>query len=358
MNPPFIVLSLPRSRSFWVSKFLSFREWSCGHDDARFFRGMDDVRSWLSQDCVGSAETAVSPFWRLIRAIRPDANIVTVRRPVGEVVDSILATGYPRDRESLTAQMTALDKKLDQIEKRVPGVLSVKFANLKQEQVCAELFEHCLPYKHDSAWWSHAAGVNLQVNLGAICRYMDANASQLRRLSSLCASESRALMRRNRKPVDVDGVTFQEESFQDWWRDAPALLAEHCLAVGEEEDEYLRKNVPLFSRLYDAGLLQVMTARSNGRMFGYLVTILSPSLSDTEMSVGTQTTFYASRDAQGLGLPLQRASVDALAQRDGPWEIIQRAGVRGSGPKMDVLFRRMGSEPYGTLYKFPVAKAA
>lgn len=358
MNSPFIVLSLPRSRSYWLSRFLSFREWSCGHDDARFFRGMDDVRSWLSQDCVGSAETAVSPFWRLIRAIRPDAKIVIVRRSVDEVVTSILATGYPRDRESLTAQMSALDKKLDQIEKRVPGVLSVKFAGLKQEQTCAELFEHCLPYRHDSAWWAHAAGINLQVNLGSIIRYMDANASQLRRLSSICASESRRLILRSRKPVEIDGMVLQEESFQDWWRDAPALLAEHCLAVGEEEDEYLRKNVPLFSHLYDAGLLQVMTARSNGRMFGYLVTILSPSPSDLDMGIGTQTTFYASRDAQGLGLLLQCASAEALAQRGGQWEIIQRAGVRGSGPKMDVLFRRMGSEPYGNLYKFSVAKAA
>jgi hypothetical protein len=358
MNPPFIILSLPRSRSFWLSRYLSYREWSCGHDEARFFRGLDDVRSWLSQDCVGSAETAVAPFWRLIRSIRPDTKIVTVRRPVEEVVDSILATGWPRDRDSLMIQMSALDKKLDQIERRVPGVLSARFGDLEQEQTCAELFEHCLPYEHDHVWWSYAAGVNLQVNLGAIGRYMDANAPQLRRLLSLCASESRSLMRRNRKPVDMDGMTFQEESFQDWWRDAPDLLAEHCLAVGEEEDEYLRKNAALFSRLYDAGLLQVMTARSNGKMFGYLVTILSPSPSDQLLSVGTQTTFYASRDAHGLGLPLQRASADALARREGKWEIIQRAGVRGSGPKMDVLFRRMGSEPYGRLYKFQVEKAA
>ena len=57
MNPPpFLVLALPRSRTFWLSRFLAFGGWDCGHDQLRFMRGMEDVKAWLGTPCFGSVE--------------------------------------------------------------------------------------------------------------------------------------------------------------------------------------------------------------------------------------------------------------------------------------------------------------
>ena len=53
-------------------------------------RMLSDVQAWLSQDAVGTAETAGAPWWRLLPRYRPDARVVVVRRPVREVVDSLM----------------------------------------------------------------------------------------------------------------------------------------------------------------------------------------------------------------------------------------------------------------------------
>ena len=42
--PPFVVLSLPRSRSYWLSRYLSYGGWHCGHEEIRHARTLSDVR--------------------------------------------------------------------------------------------------------------------------------------------------------------------------------------------------------------------------------------------------------------------------------------------------------------------------
>ena len=72
MTPPFVVYALPRSRTFWLSRFLCYAEWNCGHDEIRHARSLDDVRAWFSQSYTGTVETAAAPWWRLIQRLRPD----------------------------------------------------------------------------------------------------------------------------------------------------------------------------------------------------------------------------------------------------------------------------------------------
>ena len=59
--PPFIVYALPRSRTFWLSKFLSYGGWACDHDEAVRLRGLDDMQSSLDIPMRGSVETAAAP---------------------------------------------------------------------------------------------------------------------------------------------------------------------------------------------------------------------------------------------------------------------------------------------------------
>jgi len=357
-HQPFICLSLPRSRSHWLARFLSYRDVACGHEEARHIRGVDDVRSLLSLPYAGSCETAAAPFWRLIVQMRPDIRIVTVRRPVSEVVRSLIRLNIPFDEAKLTKNITALDRKLDQIEARVPGVLSVNYTDLSGEEGCRRVWEHCLPYAWDQHRWFLMSGQNMQIDMHALMRYRIAFGDQMSRAAALCAREIRSTILRNRQPRELDGITFQEETFDQWWEGGQKLFAEHCLDVGETHDAYLRKNVPLMKRLAELGAVQFMTARCNGRMFGYLVTVIGPSLEDENLNIGTQTTFYGSRDVPGLGLRLQRASLDALKRRGGTWDIIPRAGVRGSGQRMEALYRRLGAEDNGRLFRIRLEEAA
>lgn len=355
LNAPFIVLALPRSRTTWLSRFLSYRDWHCGHEELRHMRGLDDVRSWLAQEKTGTAETSAAPWWRMIAKYRPDIRVLVVRRPVAEVVDSLMALGLFRDRDVMAKAMARLDAKLSQAERRMPNVLSVRFENLKCEATCARAFEHCLGLPHDAAWWRGLASVNIQCSMQALIRYAAANMPQLTRLASIAKQE--ILTDLACHPVEApDGMTFQQDTFEDFYRDGQRLFASHLAQVGESPDAFSKKNLDLMRRLDGLGNMQIVTARSNGRMFGYLMTVLSPSLESPDLRSAIHTTFFASPDVPGLGLKLQRHALAALRER-GLDEVWWRAGPRGDGPRMGTLYRRLGASPDGEIYRLDLRSA-
>jgi hypothetical protein len=343
---PFVIFALPRSRTAWLSRFLTYGDWQCGHDELLHARSLEDVKAWLGQPCTGSVETAAAPFWRLLPAYSPEARIVVVRRPVPEVIAS-LCTVLPYDLPALTRLMRRLDAKLDQIERRM-DVLSVRFSDLAIEATCARIFEHCLPYRHDPAWWQSLAPVNIQINLPLQVRQYNAFAPQLEKLAA--TAKHRIVAGMQREAVELDGVMFQHEPFDRFYEDAKPLFREHLVQTGQSPEDHAGKNLPVLRALDALGVLQTITARSNGRMFGYLMSIVAPSLDSPELTMAEHTLFFASPDMRGLGMKLQRAALASLKAR-GVNYVVMRAGVRGSGPRLSAIYRRLGAEDFGQLYR-------
>lgn len=342
---PFVILAMPRSRTKWLSAFLSYSDWQCGHDQIAHCRSLDDVASWLAQPCTGTVETAAAPFWRLLRS---DVRVVTLRRPVADVVASHARAGLVFEDAVMTRLMERAERKLDQIEARVPGVLAMTFEELGTETGCARVFEHCLGLPHDHAWWAACDAINIQINMGHMLRHFVAHKPQLDKLAKV--AKHRCIAAMTREPREIDGVTFQHEPFRVFYRDATHLFAEHLTQTGQSPDDHARKNIALLEMLDDAGMLQTMTARMNGRMFGYLQTVIGPTLDAPDVSQAWHTIFFASPDIRGLGMKLQRAAVAALRER-GVNEVIMRAGHRGSGPRLGTFYRRLGAEDFGRLYR-------
>lgn len=344
---PFVVYSSPRSRSFWISRYLSANGWTCGHNEARHVRSLQDVKSWLSLPRHGTVETAAAPYWRLVQELRPDIKTVVVRRPVDEVIDSLRRTGLIADSEALRGGLEALDRKLEQIAARVPGALSVTFAELNDEATCARIFEHCLSLPHDRDWYARAAPLNLQINLEALMHYYAANTRPLQAVARSAGQHIRTkLMAR---AVMSNEFTFAQESLEALLRDGAGLIGEHLIMVGEPPDAIAMKNIPLLQKLEDVGILHITTARQNGRMFGYLVAITAPSLQSDDRTEALHTSFFTSPNAPGLGLKLQRASIQHLREQ-GVDDVFFRAGTRGTGPRMGALYRRLGAEEFGQMY--------
>jgi hypothetical protein len=349
--PPFIVLALPRSRTAWMARYLSFRDWHCGHDELQHMRSLEDCATWFTQPNIGTVETAASPFWRLFR---PDLRIVTVRRPVMDVLYSVTRAVPGCDLLTVERVLRAADRKLDQIEARISGVLSVDYADLATEATCARVFEHCLPYPHDPEHWGAWNAQHVSGNLRAQCRYAQAYLPQLQKLARAAKQRILAGMARNTEPPE--GFTFQDESFDRWYQDAVPLFRAHMAATGQGIDDWSRKNIPLLRRLDEAGAMQIMTARSNNRIFAYIMSIISPSVDDPNALMGTHLPVFASPDCPGLGMRLQRASIEALRGK-GVTEVFGRAGIRGSGPRLGAVYRRLGFEDAGTLYRRDLAEA-
>jgi hypothetical protein len=338
---------MPRSRSYWLSRFLQYGQWHCGHDELRHCRSMDDIRSWLSLPCTGTVETAAAAFWRLLP---PGVQVVTVRRPVDEVMASLRRSGMPFEDATMRPVLTHLDAKLVQIAHRLPDVVATTFEELGTEAACARVFERCLPYRHDPAWWQQMAAINLQVNLVQLVKYFAAHWPQVQKLRKQARHRCLAAMRI--PSSDIDGVTFQVEDSRTFFRDAQQLFAEHLAVTDQSPDDF--KNVPLFMSLDDIGALQIMTARSgNGLMLGYLVTVIAPSLDTPGVLHGWHNIFFASSEVRGLGMKLQRAALVALRER-GVSEVQMRAGHRGAGPRLGTIYRRLGAEEFGQLYRLPL----
>ncbi len=194
----FVIYALPRSRTHWLSHFLTYGDHKCYHEAAMFMRGVDDLRAWLAQDSTGACETAAAPAWRLIHHYRPDIRAVVVRRPVDEVVASLLRLDLAGvgayDAATLAKGIAYLDRCLDQIESQ-PGALAVRFADLATEKTCARIFEHCLPYAHDPSWWRFLSELNLQTNTRALLRYRFAHRPQIGRFKAALKAELRRLAR-------------------------------------------------------------------------------------------------------------------------------------------------------------------
>lgn len=353
MSSPFVILGLPRSRTAWLAKFLTYKGWSCGHEELRHMRGLGDIKAWLSQDFTGACETAAAPWWRLLVKYRPDVKIVTIRRPVQEVVNSLLALDmqghYSFNHEIISREIRRLDAKLDQIEARVPGVISIDYDDLREEWACAGIFEHCLGLPFDEDWWLKLDQENVQCSMIGLMRYFDANRSALKVLG---AQAKHSILRdfASLSFVAPAAISLQSESFETFFRDGKALFSDHLVSVGEAPDNFWNKNIDLMRSLDELGAMQIVTARSNGKMFGYLMTVLAPSLEEPNRKSAAHTTFYASDLFPGLGLKLQRYALRQLNEHRID-ELFLRAGVRGSGPKMSALYKRIGAEPDGEVFK-------
>lgn len=229
--PPFVVLSLPRSRSYWLSRYLSYGGWHCGHEEIRHARTLSDVRAWLARPRTGTAETAAGPFWRLLRRLAPHTRVAVVRRDPAAVFNSLLRLGLPFDAAVMARQLRRFDAALDEIEAHWPGALSVTFDGLREEATCALVFEHCLGLPHNPAWWASLAPQNLQADIHAVTRDMVSNAP-------LIAHLQRGIGRRDytaRLEVLDNGQTFAHLDVHRWTarsaaamrRDLDAVIAWH-----------------------------------------------------------------------------------------------------------------------------------
>lgn len=177
----FIVFSLPRSRSTWLSLFLSYAGRQVGHDvgidcetPAEFLEAVGD----------GSCETGAAFAWRLIRRERPDMKFAVVRRSPWEVASSLSRLGVGDQ----TAEMAERGRSLSEIS-ALPGVLTLDYHDLAKRDGCAALFEHCLGVPFDVAWWRRWEGLNVQVDIEQMKDKLRRNYDAIQNLKRLAIEE-------------------------------------------------------------------------------------------------------------------------------------------------------------------------
>jgi GNAT superfamily N-acetyltransferase len=326
---PFIVYSLPRSRSFWTSRFLSYGRFDAYHDLPVSVDSIDELVHALERPNSGTVETGLSRAAPLLRQRLPQARVAVIRRPVMDSHRSASQAGW----DVPVAYLEAEAARLDAIASR-PGVLALDYADLDTETGAKRLFEHCLDRPFDRAWWLSLRDKNLQIDLDQRQRIIG---SRIHAMTNLFNEIGQT-------------VTIESEGFESFYRDGQALFDLHRTEAGPMDGLPFDPNIEMARALEAAGQLVVVTARCpNEGIVGYIVFLINPSFESRGVLLGYQNIFFVRRDKRGLG-PQLHAHARAELQRRGVTQLVLRAGTRASGPKQAALFDRLGARYIGGLY--------
>lgn len=168
MTAPFIVFSLPRSRSAWLSHFLR-KEVKVGHDIGIECNSPGDFFRALGPGMLaGTCETGASFAWPLVRLELPTARVVVIRRSASDVTASLEKQGVMGQGD----EMLTREAQLKTISAS-PGVTTITFADLEKPAVLEWVYEHLTGLKLDPSWLGQMAAVNIQLKMGERLRRLD-----------------------------------------------------------------------------------------------------------------------------------------------------------------------------------------
>lgn len=159
-------------------------------------RSLDDVVRFFDRPYIGTIETGVAQGWWLIKHLVPNIRMVVIHRPIEDCVASMLATDIEGvatyDEAIIRRSFRYGDRMLSQIS-QVPGVLSVEFDELATPLGCKKVWDFCLPYVFDEAWYRQLKDVNIQVDMKAFLSHYFTIKNQVEEFKSLCFTELRKL---------------------------------------------------------------------------------------------------------------------------------------------------------------------
>jgi hypothetical protein len=332
MKVPFIVFSLPRSRSAWIARFLSYGGKRCGHDLATECGSLDEFTEKLRGEYIGTAETGAVVGWKVLRRRLPDARLAVVRRPVPEVYASLARFGL--GSSALMDELLERDAMLDQLA-NVQGVKSFAFADLHGIETCRSLFEHCLGDSFDWEWWEGLANVNVQVDVAERMRFLAANHECIEAIKREAIAESRS-----------PHVLIGHEPWDAIWPEIDALFAEHFNEVEGElaENRPYKLDEPAMRALAVAGVLRICTARVDGALAGYCMWQVSRDVESAGMLIAQHGPWFVRKVYAHLmlGPKLFDASIRDL-RKLGVKNAFPHHRLQGRGAKLGAFFRRRGA---------------
>jgi hypothetical protein len=261
---PFLIMGLPRSRTVWLSHYLSKGRLDVGHDLATTCGSLDEFVAKLYTK-AGSVETGAMLGWRALREAIPELRLILVRRPLEGVVNSLGRTGVQVDH-GMTTELIRRDGMLD-AAMLSPGVRTVQFHEINLASHCKWLFETCREEPWDRQWWESLRYTNIQANMQQRLLFLNQHRAELDNFKR----EVEVVENELALPKSCDGLVIQLESWQTCGAEADALGKAHFSEVGGP-DEPARKyelDQQVFDFLSRSGAMRFSTARLDGKLIGY-----------------------------------------------------------------------------------------
>ncbi len=158
---PFFITGLPRSRTAWLSAYLSMGDTLCYHEPLKQITELDDLRGLLDSpyyDFIGAADSGLGFHldWVTEHLACP---VLIVERPRAQVEASIQRMGLPA-----TNYCELLEKELRRFSGHT-AVMRVPFEKLSDRRVMEKVFWHLMPGRDfDEVRFRQFCAYNIQVD--------------------------------------------------------------------------------------------------------------------------------------------------------------------------------------------------
>jgi hypothetical protein len=172
---PFIVLSLPRSRSAWIAHWLSYPGKLVGHDIAIKSRSVSEFLTHFTF-ADGTVETSAMLGWRLLKHEIPNLKTLVVIRDPKEVIESLERKGLASPE--LANEVLSRWHMLQAIGNG-KDAKAVRFGELDSKEIRGMIFEWLLELGFDEDWDARFAFTNIQVDFAARCEQLVRNREQI-----------------------------------------------------------------------------------------------------------------------------------------------------------------------------------
>jgi hypothetical protein len=173
--PPFIVLSLPRSRSAWMAHWLSYPGKLVGHDIAIKSKSVADFLAHFAF-ADGTVETSAMLGWRLLKHELPNLKTLVVIRDPKEVIESLAKKGLSSNE--LANEVLSRWHMLQAIGS-AKDAKAVRFGELDNKEIRGMIFEWLLELGFDEDWDARFAYTNIQVDFVARVEQLARNKDQI-----------------------------------------------------------------------------------------------------------------------------------------------------------------------------------
>lgn len=335
---PFIVFSLPRSRSAWIAHWLSDHDLMVGHDIGIECHEVQDFAQRFASGLDGSCETGSMFAWRLIRKEIPGIKFVVIRRKRADVSRSLERFGIVLPK----AEMDVRERALDEIEVQ-PESIRIDFDDLNLPNAAAMLLNHVAPDKtFDARHWRDFDGVNIQVKMDERIDRLVQNEPHIEAMKAEARQKLEAM---------THGYTVGIEPFQHFWPEAKALAEAHSMEVDSGIEPRRKFHVDELGMLalQQAGILRVFALRLNKKLVGYFTWQVCLDLESKGLLVAHQGAWYVSPGHARGTLKLWEQSVSTLKAM-GVKHIFPHHRTQGRGNDLGKFFRRHGAKEIQKTY--------
>jgi hypothetical protein len=320
MKHPFLVLSLPRSRSYWMSQWLAVP-----HDLGTTVSSVHQFACSVVA-AGGSVETGAAEFYKTIQRVLPKARLLVLWRDPEDVIDSLERLGAPWAREEIELRASALQ------ELATLGVPSIHSDELSNPLRAAEVWEYLKEIPFDFELWRSLVNVKLEINWA-------------KRLERLEERNFEISLLRSEAAAGADFVWCGREPWESMADEAIALGKAHFLESNAGIPEWYSYEVDkaALDAANSCGALVIWTVRINCELVGYLIWQLGFDTEAKGQLMATQGVWFVEPSApQGLGIRMMNESLEYL-WTCGAKVVHFHHPMSGRGAKLGKLFQRLGA---------------